>query len=547
MRKILLIILSLIIFSCSSNNEPKNGIVLTYHNSWPIFLNEYFKAPIKEKITYKDGLRHGEYISYFDDIYGDGDIKEKGSYKNDLKDGEFIFWQLVDEYRILEKKVTYKNGVRDGEYISYFDRCGYCNWSNVIKEKGSYKNDLKDGEFILWQRGWGIDPVLEEKVTYKDGLRHGMTIIYTDRGSKQEEITFKNDLRDGKYRKYSGDCLEEESFYSNGKKNGKSFVYPSPCYKDYVKYITDIGYDPRTGFRYTKNKVGSGHNYKNNIPENTYGLIQVYTFKDGVEDGEFLSYYEKGVLETTGSYKDGKVHGFFVSYHTGSLLVALKSSIFDKDASYGRDWVSTNTCYNLISWSKTYGLYFRNSNCKAGERNEIYSMIKEKIIKNPLIASESNWANGLQNGPYTDYHYTTSNEQIIDGKGNTINGMPFGPYQSYYDTGQLRYDGVFNEDGHLVYGKSFYKNGELKEEFLEEDLEERIAAKQRKNSSSSSSSSSYRCPSGTKYFSRNEAYSWYSSQYPSFGIVVTDWGNSWNVSVNSNSGIYKSIPVPKCQ
>tara|TARA_X000000368_G_scaffold412466_1_gene398891 strand:- start:1559 stop:2560 length:1002 start_codon:yes stop_codon:yes gene_type:complete len=67
------------------------------------------------------------------------------------------------------------------------------------------------------------------------------------------------------------------------------------------------------------------------------------------------------------------------------------------------------------------------------------------------------------------------------------------------------------------------------------------------NNSLSSSSSSSRCPSGKEYYSRSKVYSWYSSQYPSFGIVVTDWGDSWNVSVNSNSGVYKSIPVPKCQ
>ena len=482
MRRILLIILSLIIFSCSLNDEPKNGIVLTYHNSGPIFLNEYFKSPIKEKITYKDGLRHGEYISYFDDIYGDGDIKEKGSYKNDLKDGEFIFWQLVDEYRILEKKVTYKNGVRNGEYTSYFDKCGYCKSANVIKEKGSYKNDLKDGEFILWQRGWGIDPVLEEKVTYKDGLRHGMTIIYTDRGSKQEEITFKNDLRDGKYRKYSGDCLEEESFYSNGKKNGKSFVYPSPRYKNFEKYASDIGYDPRTGYSYKKNRV-VGHNYKNNIPENTYGLIQVYTFKDGVEDGEFLSYYHKGVLETTGSYKDGKVHGFFVSYY-----------------------------------------------------------------RNGLIASESYWANGLQNGPYTDYHNTTEdrrglgtlyNKQIIDAKGNTMNGVPFGPFESYYINGQLRNKGVFDENGNIIYGESFYENGKLKKVFLEKDHEKRIAAKQRENRSSSSNSSSRRS------YSRSEVYSMYSSSYPSARIMVDSAGNNWRVTIINQSGSSKIINVPK--
>ena len=419
MRRILLIILSLIIFSCSLNDEPKNGIVLTYHNSWPIFLNEYFKSPIKEKITYKDGLRHGE-------------------------------------------------------YISYFDRCGKCQWSNEIKEKGSYKNDLKDGEFIIWQRGWGIDPVLKEKVTYKDGLRHGMTIIYTEHGSKQEEINFKNDVRDGKYRKYYGSYLEEESFYSNGKKNGKSFVYPSPRYKNFEKYASDIGYDPRTGYSYKKNRV-VGHNYKNNIPENTYGLIQVYTFKDGVEDGEFLSYYHKGVLETTGSYKDGKVHGFFVSYY-----------------------------------------------------------------RNGLIASESYWANGLQNGPYTDYHNTTSNKkQIIDAKGNTINGVPFGPFESYYINGQLRNKGVFDENGNIIYGKSFYENGKLKKEFLEKDLEKRIAAKQRENRSSSSSSSSRRS------YSRSEVYSWYSSSYPSARIMVDSAGNNWRVTIVYRSGRTEIINVPK--
>ena len=47
-------------------------------------------------------------------------------------------------------------------------------------------------------------------------------------------------------------CLKEKSFYSNGKKNGKSFVYPYPCEKDYIEYISTLTSSSDSGHKYKK-------------------------------------------------------------------------------------------------------------------------------------------------------------------------------------------------------------------------------------------------------------------------------------------------------
>ena len=96
--------------------------------------------------------------------------------------------------------------------------------SNNLLDDISKIEKTVDGEEVVY-----FSDVTRFDTSYKDGYS-----IST--GYEWETV---NDLRYGKYRKYYRDCLKEESFYSNGKKNGKSFVYPYPCYKDYVKYISN--------------------------------------------------------------------------------------------------------------------------------------------------------------------------------------------------------------------------------------------------------------------------------------------------------------------
>jgi len=80
----------------------KNGIARTY----------YAGKTLVELITWKDGLREGSWIQYFDD----GTIKLQGTYKNDLKEGAItVFYPTSQKFNTGQ----YLNGYPDGKWLSY--------------------------------------------------------------------------------------------------------------------------------------------------------------------------------------------------------------------------------------------------------------------------------------------------------------------------------------------------------------------------------------------------------------------------------------------
>lgn len=66
------------------------------HGNWIYFREE---GIVKEKGTYKKGLRHGEWVSF--DVHGN--VQSKGKYRKGKLHGD---WQFYD------KVFVYKNGTR---------------------------------------------------------------------------------------------------------------------------------------------------------------------------------------------------------------------------------------------------------------------------------------------------------------------------------------------------------------------------------------------------------------------------------------------------
>jgi len=80
----------------------KNGPAKTY----------FAGTTLIEMITWKDGVKDGSWIQYFDD----GKVKLQSSYKNDLKDGSLVvFYPNGQKFNIGQ----YKNGYPDGQWLTY--------------------------------------------------------------------------------------------------------------------------------------------------------------------------------------------------------------------------------------------------------------------------------------------------------------------------------------------------------------------------------------------------------------------------------------------
>jgi antitoxin component YwqK of YwqJK toxin-antitoxin module len=80
----------------------KNGVAKTY----------YAGKTVVEEMYWKDGLREGSWIQYFDD----GKVKLQGNYKNDLKEGPItVYYPSGQKFNTGQ----YVHGYPDGKWLSY--------------------------------------------------------------------------------------------------------------------------------------------------------------------------------------------------------------------------------------------------------------------------------------------------------------------------------------------------------------------------------------------------------------------------------------------
>ena len=85
----------------------------------------------------------------------------------------------------------YSGKVLDGSYSCFY-------LSNTLKEKGVFKKGLKNGEW----RSWNENGALKEIINYKHGIKCGLNEIYSNEGKLLFKKEYKDDLLNGKYRRY---------------------------------------------------------------------------------------------------------------------------------------------------------------------------------------------------------------------------------------------------------------------------------------------------------------------------------------------------------
>ncbi len=156
-----------------------------------------------------------------------------------------------------------------------------------------HKEYHKNGD--LWKVG-----------TLENGKKVGEWTIYTSyAGIKFKKVgIYQNDLKNGLWKSYINDKLSSEGNYKKDKKEGqwKSYFSKEGTLKDIGSYSQD----KKNGTWKSYHKKGS--------------LSSIYNYKNGVTDGESLSYYENEQLWMKGNYVDGKKDGVWENYHKNGIL-----------------------------------------------------------------------------------------------------------------------------------------------------------------------------------------------------------------------------------
>jgi hypothetical protein len=146
-------------------------------------------------------------------------------------------------------------------------------------------NGLKQG---IWRETWPNGD-LKLETTYKDNLKDGLEILWYDHP----------------------DCVEQESYYKEGKLDGVLIHYSKKCRKDFYE-----------------------------------------TYKKGVKDGPEVEYYSNGYVKAEGTYKKGSLDGYYKVYNRkGRFSFESRSTDAETDLRPNNDTLS-NIVYNVLKRNK---------------------------------------------------------------------------------------------------------------------------------------------------------------------------------------------------
>jgi antitoxin component YwqK of YwqJK toxin-antitoxin module len=306
-----------------------------YNGDWQVIANDI----IISKVKYKNGLRNGKTITYYDNgriqgIYGykndllrgafkvffeNGLLKRKGNFFNNELNGTVINFNESKEIILSE---NYKKGKRDGVYKKYYN-------NQKLEIKDCFKNDIRNGLYLEYYENGNI----KTNYNFKDGLLEGLCNSYFYNGNKLDESNFLKGLMDGRYTKfYENGNIQFTGIYKDTILNGdyKAFYENGQLFVSNT-YVNGIVIGPYFSYNEFGNPFISGDylndcfsGQKINYYENN-NIKQINNYRNDTLNGDYIINYENGNLMESGNYKLGKKDGIIKCYYSNG---AIKSESF---------------------------------------------------------------------------------------------------------------------------------------------------------------------------------------------------------------------------
>ena len=246
-----------------------------------VFKTFYSPGVIKYEGTYKNGKENGKFISYDTD----GSIYEEKEMKNGKNDGKSVNYDLNGNPIVIQ---YYKDGKLNGPYTRYRK-------DGSISINATYKDDKYNG--VVTEYDQNGNKITE--YTYVDGVKNGLCIDYDLRNGSRHEYMCKGKDNNGPYKKYNKEgILIEEGQYVHNQKDGEIKKY----YENTGKLLSEV-------------------NYIEGRPD---GLLTIYDedgnksetweFENGVENGEYISYFPSGAPHILNEVRNGVFSGPSTTY-----------------------------------------------------------------------------------------------------------------------------------------------------------------------------------------------------------------------------------------
>ena len=184
-----------------------------------------------------------------------------------------------------------KNGVREGTAKHYHADSG------ALMGESEYKNDVRDGRYRRYYFDEG--GALKQEGVFKADKREGVFTDYYVSGEVSARSPYAGGLRNG----------EDVDYYKSGKIRGVR-TYKNDKREGAEKWYYESGAVEETGEYKNDRKQGAWKRFYEN------GKTRVVeNYKDGEKDGVAREYYGGGKLRGEYEYKDGRQTGAGLDYY----------------------------------------------------------------------------------------------------------------------------------------------------------------------------------------------------------------------------------------
>lgn len=435
-----------------------------------------FKYP-NGNVSSEGYIRNGKPDGYWKSYYVTGVLKSEGKRRNHLLDSIWVFYSQTGD--TLEK-ISYLYGKKSGYYYKYKrDRSyGLYVWSRELyaadkrqgtayryypdgsvkqtipyidgKKQGLSREYDEEGKLITLYEYNNDFLISRERInrTDSEGLKQGPWKEFYEDGKIKTEMSYKDGLLNGYYKKYNKKgILTETMLYDNGKiveenidndpeinirkeyDNEGNLVFSGP-------YRSDVPVGIHRNYDKNGNVISSVI-YNDRGQKMSEGIVT----EDGRREGSWKNYYSGGSLKEKGEYDNNRRTGSWTFYNKEGKIV--------QTGSYrnGRP-------EGLWKWYYPDGSILREEQYYQGSRDGRFV----EYSRDGKIISEGEYLDGERNGKWK---VTIGDHRE---EGNYIIGLRNGLWKYYDDEGNLLYRGDYIQDNPDGYHFYYYENGRIKEE-----------------------------------------------------------------------------------
>ena len=306
---------------------------------------------------------------------------------------------------------------------------------------------------------------VQSETSYKEGKKHGKEKRYSSNGKISEVTTYRDGNRHGAHKRYRSDGkLQLDEIYKDGRLDGVQ-----------TEYDSNGKVDEQTSYRAGK-KTGPNKEYSSGK------LYRVTEYKDGKRHGAYKKYDSDGKIQNTGAYQQGKRKGWELEYYnntdghylaTASFYVPTPNSSGRRDIFvrfFANGGVDSVRCYDksgkevkgtpssckreLAKLEKLHKGKSGTSIAKASKDgdNEYYSNGKPSRI--------CQVKNGVRHGDCKEFFKTGK----VRWKAKYDNGKAVGSALTYWESGKLRARNTYSAPGVVKKKEEFFEDGSVKKD-----------------------------------------------------------------------------------